>query len=263
MDLSVFDHPTLLETLFFPRTASPVKNGAASGIIDGHIPVADDVTLGYRCFLARPEFPVVVFFHGNGEIAADYNQIASMFHTIGTSLLVIDFRGYGWSTGRPSVSALISDVEPLAAALPDLLRTLGVVDGARYVMGRSLGSIPAIQMAAQHRELFNGLIIESGFASVKPLLQRRGMEAVLQGQPDPIGNRDKVGTLDLPLLVIHGEDDMLIPVEQGQMLYDASPAQHKLILRLAGVGHNNLLLHVDQYFAKIREFLNLTATNDA
>lgn len=259
MDLSVFDKPAILQTMFFPRSARPYKIRSATGIIDGTITVAPDVELGYRFFLARPAFPVIIFFHGNGEIAADYNSIAGMFHQIGASFLVIDFRGYGWSTGTPTFTSLLGDVEPVVSALPQIVEDAKLEPSHYYVMGRSMGSAPAIQMASNHSSMFAGLIIESGFAKVMPLLARRGLAHILDGIPDPIGNEEKIKMLDLPLLVIHGERDNLIPVEQGQMLYDASPAETKRIWRAPQAGHNDLLLYVDEYFDQIRQFLNRTS----
>ena len=73
--------------------------------------VSSDVSIGYR-FFPHPgsvaSNPVVVMFHGNAEIAADYDHAYSQFHSIGASLLVFDFRGYGWGTGRPLLTKLTS-----------------------------------------------------------------------------------------------------------------------------------------------------------
>jgi len=128
-------------------------------------------------------------------------------------------------------------------------------------MGRSLGSVPAIQAAHAYPERFKGLIIESGFAHTIPLLARLGVPTdVLTGLPDPIGNARKIAEIGLPLLVIHGERDSLIPVENGQALYDASPATHKRLLRIPGAGHNDLLMaDLDGYFAAIAHFLSAIA----
>jgi alpha-beta hydrolase superfamily lysophospholipase len=254
LGLTLLDNPLLLSFLFHPRPARPGTH--LPNVVDGTIPVEGDVVLGYRLYKYEPGEPVILYFHGNGEIASDYDDLADMYHGIGTSLLIVDYRGYGWSTGQPKVSSLVTDVEAVFAALPTVLEGLG--NPPLFVMGRSLGSAPAIHLAHTHPEAFKGLILESGFAQILPLLLRLGLPAQLMSNlPDPIGNLDKIGEITLPLLVIHGERDDLIPVTHGQSLYDASPAEQKKILRIFGAGHNNLLsVGLQEYFTAIGDLLS-------
>lgn len=257
MGLALLDRPELLQTLFFPRPAVKQFNGEQN-VWDGTIAV-DGAELGYRLYVNDTTSPLVVFFHGNGEIASDYNSISAAFAQIGTSLLVIDFRGYGWSTGQPTATTLLGDVPACFEALPAIQAKAGLAAPPLYIMGRSMGSAPAIELAASYPHAFKGLILESGFASILPLLLRRGFDAsVFGGEPDPVGNERKVGELDLPLLVIHGENDQLISVNEGQKLYDASKHTDKRILRMRGVGHNDLLLRMDVYFNAVAAFINDT-----
>jgi pimeloyl-ACP methyl ester carboxylesterase len=200
---------------------------------------------------------VIIYFHGNGEIAPDYDYSAGEYRRAGASLLVIDYRGYGWSTGRPLASTLLSDAEQAADVLPDILDAVGYGTAPLFLMGRSLGSAPAIHLAHRNEDRYRGLIIESGFSMMIPLLARLGLVVPqISGAPDPLGNLDKMREIGLPLLVIHGENDQLIPVSNGQALYDASPADLKRIKRIPYAGHNDLqMVAVDEYFAAIGDFL--------
>jgi alpha-beta hydrolase superfamily lysophospholipase len=258
--MDLLDNPLVQSILFYPR---PDRAGGSAlpNTTDGTIPVEDGIVLGYRLYAHQPGAPVILYFHGNGEIASDHDFIAPSYHAAGASLLVVDYRGYGWSTGEPKVSALLSDVQPVLDALPDVLKPAGLTDQRLVVMGRSLGSACAIHLARHHPARVRGIIIESGFAHAIPLLARLGLPAnLLANVPDPIGNVRKMGEIDLPLLVIHGEDDNLIPVNNGQALYDASPALIKRIVRIPGAGHNDLLMFGAQpYFAAIQEFLTAIA----
>ena len=261
MNFNIFDAPPIRSILFYPRSAQPLKHPKAD-IVDGTIPVEENVVLGYRLYINRQdEAPLLLFFHGNGEIAADYNQISTLFLNLGLSMLVVDFRGYGWSTGEPRVKYLISDAVPVIEALADLRANHDLsTTSPLYVMGRSLGSVSAIEATHAHPELVSGLIIESGFAQLPPVLARLGIPVQWQANlPDPIGNLRKMTDIEVPLLIIHGENDSLIPPANGQKLYDASPASIKLIERIQGVGHNNLLVKRDIYFNAIREFLKKAA----
>jgi pimeloyl-ACP methyl ester carboxylesterase len=255
--MSLLDNPLVESILFYPHAAQP-GGSRLPGVHDGTIPVEDDVVLGYRLYAHVTGAPVILYFHGNGEIASDHDYFADEYRDAGASLLVVDYRGYGWSTGQPKVSALVADVDPILAALPGVLAQAGLSGEALVVMGRSLGSVSAIQAAYAYPDRFRGLIIESGFAHAIPLLARLGVPAeVLVGLPDPIGNARKIAEIGLPLLVIHGERDSLIPVANGQALHDASPAAHKRLLRIHDAGHNDLLIaDPDGYFAAIAQFLS-------
>jgi len=255
MSLDLLDNPLINATLFYPRRVESGGN-QRPGVTAGVIPVADDVMLGYRLFAAEPALPVVLLFHGNGEIAPDYDDIAPLYHRAGASLLVVDFRGYGWSTGRPSALTLLSDGDVVYEALPGLLEKAGLT-GKLFVMGRSLGSAPAIHLVHSHADTFAGLILESGFAHIVPLMARLGLPTErLVGLPDPVGNIRKLAEIDLPLLVIHGKRDTILPVENGQALYDASPTSQKRILRVPKAGHNDLLFYApDEYFEVMGRFI--------
>ncbi len=254
--MDLLDNPLVQSIVFYPRPDEP-EGSLLADVYDGTIPVAEGVVLGYRLYAYQPGAPVILYFHGNGEIASDYDFAARHFHTAGASLLVVDYRGYGWSTGRPKISALMADVGPVLDALPGVLRPAELDDQTLIVMGRSLGSIPAIHAAHEFPARLKGLIIESGFAHVIPLLIRLGLpDAMLASLPDPVGNARKMAGIQLPLLVIHGEEDNLIPVSNGQAIYDASPAPNKRILRVPDAGHNDLLMVAPQdYFAAIAAFV--------
>jgi len=259
MDSTFLDHPQALAVLFHPRSAKPGRSRLPN-VDDGSIALSDGASLGYRLYKHEPGAPVIVYFHGNGEIAPDYDYSAGEYRRAGASLLVIDYRGYGWSTGQPLASTLLSDAEQAADVLPDILEAVGLGSSPLFLMGRSLGSAPAIHLAHRNPDRYKGLIIESGFSLTIPLLARLGLVVPqMSGAPDPLGNLDKMREVRLPLLVIHGENDQLIPVSNGQALYDASPADLKRIVRVPYAGHNDLMMvAVDDYFAAIKDFLRDT-----
>ena len=114
-------------------------------------------------------------------------------------------------------------------------------------------------MLLKNREKLKGLIIESGYADAPSLFRRLGIP-IPDNLPDweslPIGNGDKMKQVHVPLLVIHGELDMLIPAEQGKALYEASPIQDKQLLIIKGAGHNNVsFVQMERYFTAIKDFV--------
>jgi len=271
MDTHLLDDPVLLSILFYPRPAQPSWDAQPARTVpphihDGLIPEGDGVELGYRLYVHKADAPVILYFHGNGEIASDCDELAPEYHRAGASLLVVDYRGYGWSTGRPRLSTLLPDAEEVLKAMPDVLKKGEIsTDAELYVMGRSLGSACAIHAAYTAPERFTGLILESAFADVIPLLIRLGFPAQMLAQvsgdgPDPINNVGKMKAIHLPLLVIHGEQDNLIPFSNGQKLYETSPAALKYLVRISGAGHNDLLLYgLDRYFGAVSQLIRETS----
>jgi hypothetical protein len=129
--------------------------------------------------------------------------------------------------------------------------------GNLFVMGRSLGSAPAIEVAYHYQQQLNGLIIESGFASGRNQLMRLGMSHLFRDVQDPIGfgNHLKIKEVTIPTLIIHGDEDDIIPVTEGRMLYDLSGSQEKYSLYIPHAGHNDIMIiGLDMYMKSIAKF---------
>lgn len=251
------DHPQIVNLLFYPRPATQ-GNSRIPNTIDGHIPVEDGVQLGYRLYKPDKARCVVVFFHGNGEVASDYDGIVHEYFGLQCAFLVVDYRGYGWSSGSPLTTTFLTDAEAVIPALPNVLGDLQ--DLPRYVMGRSLGSAPAIHLAYKFPEMFKAVIIESGFSDMPSVFRRLGIPVDLSTISDiPVGNARTMQEVNLPLLVIHGENDNLLPIDNGEKIYHASPSDDKTMLRIPRAGHNDLLyIGRDAYFGAISKLIERT-----
>ncbi len=102
------DGPEVSHYLFYPRASlqNPVSR---EGVRDVMIPVEPDVSIGARYHIFDKQGASILFFHGNGEIVEDYEDIAFLYSRLNLNFLPVDYRGYGHSTGRPSVSAMLRD----------------------------------------------------------------------------------------------------------------------------------------------------------
>lgn len=254
------DHAVIVNNLFFPRKTAPHTHPDKDRVKDGFIPIEGDVKLGYRLHIHNSTAPVMLHFHGNGEIATDYEALAPYYNQAGVSLLVVDYRGYGWSTGTPLVTRMLPDAQIAFDAVPAILGEHGLVPGRPlFLKGRSLGSAAAVYLAHQNPGKIRGLIIESGYADAPSLFPRLGIPIPQELTEDihlPLNNVHKIKQCDVPLLLIHGAQDMVIPVTQGKQLYEASPSKDKQQLILPGAGHNNLLAAgLERYFNAIRDFV--------
>jgi len=131
--------------------------------------------------------------------------------------------------------------------------------GPLLIMGRSLGSAAAIELASCHSEDIAGIIIESGFATSLPLLMKLGVDVAGLGitENDGFRNVRKISTFTKPTLIIHGQYDEIIPVNSAAILQSESPARSKELQVVPGATHNTLIAQAgEMYFSVIKQFIN-------
>ena len=248
------DRPEVLMFLFHPRPewGEPLSELPFEEI---HVPVARDVTVGGRFYLRKRTAPTLLYFHGNGEIVADYEDVAPLFVQAGVNFLAVDYRGYGKSTGKPTVTAMMRDCHVIFEFVQELFREHDI-SGPLILMGRSLGSASVLELISCHESRVHGLIVESGFAYAEPLLNLIGVDTSALGYREETGfrNVDKIRTFPKPTLVIHAEHDHIIPFSDGQALFDACPAQDKRFFAVPGANHNDIFLRgMPRYMEEIRD----------
>lgn len=242
IDYSAFDRWEIGRVLFYPRpewTSMPMNSSINFETVS--IPVDDDTRIGGRFYENGKDSPNILFFHGNGEIVADYDDIAQLFLKNGINLLAVDYRGYGQSSGVPTVTNMMRDAHVIFEFARKWLDDHRFT-GSFIVMGRSLGSASALELAANYRERIDGLIVESGFAFIGPLLQLMGMNLQFLGLSESEGprNLDKIRSFDRPTLIIHAEFDQIISFTEGEALFRESPAVEKKLLKIPMANHNDI-----------------------
>ncbi len=253
VDYSVLDRPEVLSFIFFPRKDLTTAPANASDYL---IPVDKDVSVSCRFYVHSQRAPSVIYFHGNGEVVSDYDHIAPIYNQLGINLFVADYQGYGASQGTPTFSNMISDAPVIFKAFEDILNENHYSNDI-LVMGRSLGSASAIEIAYQHQKQLKGLIIESGFASVINLLLHLGFPAESLGLKDAeFPNLAKMRTITIPTLIIHGEYDSLIPPTEGKALFENAASSNKNLIIIPDAEHNDIILvGMERYFKTIRQFV--------
>ncbi|WP_022664783.1 alpha/beta hydrolase [Desulfospira joergensenii] len=236
----ILDQPEVVQFLFHPRP-EPGFRPQAPDREDFSIPVADGIEVGASLHLSSAQAPTLLFFHGNGEIVSDYDDLGGFFVGQGLNFFVADYRGYGRSTGMPTVSSMMEDSLKVLDFLIQMKKQRNFM-GKICVMGRSLGSAPALELARLRQEGISCLIIESGFARVSPLLETLGIR--LPGRnPEPGSeNVHKIKNFSKPCLIIHAEFDHIIPFSDGLALYEACPSPEKTLLEIKGANHNDIFI---------------------
>ncbi len=253
-EYAMLDRPEVLARLFHPRREWA---GAGSGPgIDVDIPVTVDHTIGARWHMGSATAANLLFFHGNGEIVADYDDLGPLYNSRGINLLAVDYRGYGRSSGEPSVTAMMADCHRILEYCQGWLQEYDY-SGPLILMGRSLGSAPVLELAATHPDRIQGLIIESGFAYAAPLLRLLGIDPERIGFDEAAGfaNLDKIRTYHGPTLILHAEFDHIIPYSDSEDLYAASPSPQKRHVTIPGANHNDIFLRgMDIYLDAVQQF---------
>lgn len=250
-DYSVLDRGGVSAGIFFPRPdPSPTPADASDHLVE----LGDGVTLGARRYEIDPRGPTIVYFHGNGEVVGDHDGIAPLYHSIGANLFVFEFRGYGRSSGSPTIAHLVSDGARCGEAAHRLLDADDFT-GPRFVMGRSLGANPALEVAARVAG-FDGLILESGAGNVARFVGRLGLSPGDEIDGLVAAHDAKLATITMPTLIIHGLADDLVPVDNALATADRLTASEVTTELFEGAGHNDLLL-VDprRYFDSIARLI--------
>ena len=261
MDLSFLDRPEILEVVFpvacspFHMADYPPSSPDASAYA---VEVEEGINIDCGFWASGKECPTILYFHGNGETAAGHDWIAPFYNQRGINLLVADYRGYGSSGGKPTVANMLSDAHLIFNGFGEKMEKEGFKQSL-FVMGRSLGSMPAIEIAAHHQDEIRGLIIESGSANnLRRLWDYAGtshQETVLS-EESPFLNKVKIRQVHRPTLIIHGEYDRIISVEEGEELYQHSGAPDKRLLIIPGADHNDVMLvNQNLYFDSIEDFI--------
>lgn len=225
------------------------------------LPVQDKASIhGWWLPASKPTRGVLLFLHGNS-----YNAGANLFHakrfvSLGFSVLLMDYRGYGQSGGAfPHETQVYEDAQ---AMYDYLIEDQGVLPSEILVYGHSLGGAIAIELVKNNPVA--GLITESTFTSIADMANITGKYAFL-----PINlllhqrfeSLNKIATIEQPILFIHGSEDELIPLQMVESLHGAAIAPKQLLI-VPGAGHNNVATTAgDRYDQAILNFQQFTQQN--
>jgi fermentation-respiration switch protein FrsA (DUF1100 family) len=243
--------------LVFPMRGGPAGAPHRYGLPNGEavaITAADGARLtGW--LLSPPEptpkpWTVLLWFHGNGETVAGLASIFRAFQHPHAALLALDYRGYGASTGSPTVANVAQDAD---AAVAWLKAHLDAFPDRIVVYGRSAGSGPAIHVAATHHVA--GLVLESAFTSLPAMARThfRIFPPFLAGSG--FDNLGTIGRVACPVLFVHGDHDRTIPIAMGRALAKRAPLVEEFMV-IPRAGHNETYtLGGAAYAQRVRRFV--------
>jgi pimeloyl-ACP methyl ester carboxylesterase len=243
----IIDHPLLASRAFFPRPARPAEV----------FPVETSGAV-LACYRAAPhaEALTAIHFHGNGEVVADYVPgFVNLLVDLGVNVVLAEYRGYGGSTGKPTLGGLLDDAEAVLAAIR--------VPAERVIaFGRSMGSYAAIELAGRHR--LAGLVIDSGIADAMERIllrvspQELGVSraALVAEVKQLLDHERKLARHRAPILVMHAVRDDLVDASHAVRLASWAASDDKELVLFPRGGHNDLFSqNREQYVDALRGFV--------
>lgn len=220
--------------MYFPdSTRVPPESFALTGVEERLIETPDGATLIAWYGPAAPGRPTLLYFHGNAGNLANRSERVRKYLARGIGVFILSYRGYSGSTGRPSERANVAD----AKLAYEALLAGGLAPEDIIVYGESLGSGVAVQLAAE--KPVGGIILDAPYTSI--------VDVAADAYPyfpvrpflfDRYESLRYLPKIDAPLLVIHGEDDEVIPVAMGRAVYSAANPP-KEIVTFPNAGHSD------------------------
>lgn len=185
---------------------------------------------------AHNDAETLLYLHGNDRNIASNLSHMQRLHDLGYNVLMVDYRGFGKSTGgRPNEAKVYEDAE---STWQFAIKEGGIKPQHLFIYGHSLGGAIAIDLAVHHPEA-GGLIAESTFTSMRAMGELLyGYLPVNSFLTQRFDSIQKIPKLKMPVLFIHGTWDKEVPYEMSQQLYDAAP-QPKTLVLIQGGGHGN------------------------
>lgn len=213
---------------------------------------SEDGTRLFGWYVAsRRSRAVMLWCHGNaGNMIHRLENLAALYES-GLSVFLFDYRGYGRSEGMPTEKGLYQDARAAYQYLIDFRH----IEPARLVVfGRSLGAAVAGNLASERPVA--GLILEAAFPSIAVMAKQQ-----FGGLPTHwlLGSRfpliDRLRSIHVPILMIHGDQDTIVPFPLGEQVFLAAPEPKSLYV-VKGADHNNLpVVGGTPYFARLKEFV--------
>lgn len=248
-----------------PGTAS-WYGGMPDGVVEMNLPVAsggaperNEHVNAWWWPAASPGAPAVLYLHG-----ARWNLTGQLFrieqlHAFGFSVLAIDYRGFGKSSGElPSEQTVYED----ARLAWQHLKTLQPDPKKRLIYGHSLGGAIAIDLASQpgQQQQARGLIVESTFTTLADVAKSLSypwlpLQLLLSQKFDAV---DKIAQVGMPVLIVHGTSDRYVSSHFSEQLYAAAPPRKKLLLVEGGTHNNSMRIGESAYRRAFRELFGLT-----
>lgn len=244
--------PAINWMAFFPDKKNVISSdNLPKNVQEIYIETIDRIKI--QCYLIpnTSSDKLLIYFHGNGGNIGHRLHDLMRLNSFGVTVLGVGYRGYGKSQGNPSEQGIYIDGQ---STLDHAISELGYPIENIIILGRSIGTTVAVNVA-QNKNI-DRLILVTPLTSGKDHAKKTGLGFLSSLAGESFNNIDKIENISCPLLVIHGDQDKVIPFEMGEAMYKKAKSQ-KLFIKIVGAGHNNLsTAYHKSYWPPIDMFIN-------
>ena len=208
---------------------------------------------GRRSPGTSPADKVVIYLHGNAQNVGDwYPACTEIQKHVPINFLLVDYRGYGKSTGKPTIEGVVRD----AQSMYKFLIKRGYVSDDISLYGRSIGGAIALELAV--REKVKSVVVQSSFSSLRDIAKE-----VYPFIPEALiknnfwNSKELIKKINVPVLISHGDKDEIVPISHSYKLYEFANEPKKLIV-LKGASHNEISKYLnEEYFNVLKELFSV------
>ncbi len=236
--------------IYFPDNRVPSIAVVGSGWDEVSYETADGLALTAWYRAPEPSQPIVIVFNGNAGNRGDRAPLGRALADAGFGVLLTDYRGYGGNPGHPTEDGLARDARAAIAYVAGQLP-----DSQLAYFGESLGAAVAIEVATEHEPA--ALILRSPFTSLVAVGQVHypwlPVRLLLE---DRYSSDERISSIDVPTVVIVGDRDSIVPIDQSRRIYEGLPGPKRLLV-IPGADHNDpALVAGDEVIGGIVDFID-------
>lgn len=233
------DNSPILQHLF---PGIPQADSAETGFgTEIFFQIDNEVSLCCNYLEASASSPTILYFPSRQETSSTFAASAAEYQNHGINVFYVCYRGFGKSTGAPTTSTLLQDAHALLKLIKKSQKDNSNT-GELFVMGQEIGSVFAIDLALNHKDLIKGLIIESGICTTIQYLTQIGVVAPESfiSEEEGFNNISKIEKIEMPTLIFHGSRNQYTTTAEAELLQSYSGARSKQFFIIPGAEHNNL-----------------------
>lgn len=232
--LAVFSKAQMDDKFYQPgKTMKPFEMKISDSV---KLPVEENTI---TAFIAKPKQKeikkTILFFHGAAGNVTTYQFITKPLIDAGYQVVMIDLRGYGKSTGKPSHKNVAEDGQKF---FDELIKRADIKNTKIYIYGASLGTQVSAHLAKNNVSKISGLILDcpmASFTDIAAHFSPQYRDFILQTLISPYSAKEDVKALgQLPVLVIQAKDDQTVPYEQGKLVYNNISSGNKIFIESKG-----------------------------
>ncbi|MFT5698630.1 MAG: alpha-beta hydrolase superfamily lysophospholipase [Desulforhopalus sp.] len=255
--MTQFINNSEINSLLFDHKREEFKPSSSTSTLVSFKDVSNNTILA-RFYALEKKSPNIIFFPSATTPLQQYDKMAASYNQQGINVLILSYRGDNGSAQISTLSDFYLDARAVFNQAISYLADMEYV-GAKFVMGQSIGSVLAIDLAYHNPDLIKGLLLESVMCQTTEYLNSHGIATaeIPDLEENGFQNLKKIEKIELPTLIFHGARDQWTPIAEAEKLQASSGARTKQFFIIPGALHENIHENAGPlYFETIKNFID-------